>query len=51
MKAKVFRDRLEFLKHAIEEEDQEEARGLVTQVSSAYGRMRQAYVGIQVSAK
>jgi hypothetical protein len=51
MKAKVFRDRLEFLKHAIEEEDQEEARGLVTQVRSAYGRMRQAYTGPQVPVR
>jgi uncharacterized membrane protein YraQ (UPF0718 family) len=44
MKAKVFRDRLEFLKHSIEEGDREETRELVNPVSKAYGRMRQAYL-------
>jgi hypothetical protein len=43
MKAKIFRDRIEFLKHAIEEGDREETRELVNPVSQAYGRMHQAY--------
>jgi uncharacterized membrane protein YraQ (UPF0718 family) len=42
-KAKLFRDRLELLKHAIEEGDREESREYVASVSRAYGRMRQAY--------
>jgi uncharacterized protein len=45
MKAKVFRDRLEFLKHAIEEGDREESREYSQAVDRAYRRMRQAYVG------
>jgi hypothetical protein len=45
MKAKVFRDRLELLKHAVEEGDREESREFVGLVSKAYGRMRQAYLG------
>ncbi|MGE3818108.1 MAG: permease [Isosphaeraceae bacterium] len=44
MKAKVFRDRLEFLKHAVEEGDREEAREYVTRVSDAHRRLRQAYL-------
>jgi hypothetical protein len=45
MKAKVFRDRLELLKHAVEEGDREEARAFVGEVSKAYSRMRQTYLG------
>ena len=44
MKAKVFRDRLEFLKHAVEEGDRDEARDLIFQVGTAYSRMRQTYL-------
>jgi uncharacterized membrane protein YraQ (UPF0718 family) len=44
MKAKLFRDRLEFLKHAVEEGDREEAREYGGGVERAYGRMRQAYL-------
>ena len=45
MKAKVFRDRLELLKHAVEEGDREESREFVADVSNAYSRMRQTYLG------
>jgi hypothetical protein len=45
MKAKVFRDRLEFLKHAVEEGDREESREYAGAVDRAYGRMRQVYLG------
>jgi len=44
MKARVFRDRLEFLKHAIEEGDRDETREYVDLVNRAYGRMRLAYL-------
>jgi uncharacterized protein len=44
MSARVFRDRLEFLKQAIEEGDREEAREYVDLVNKAYGRMRLAYL-------
>lgn len=44
MKAKVFRDRLEVLKHAVQENDREEVRELIAQVTLAYGRMRGAYL-------
>jgi uncharacterized protein len=44
MKAKVFRDRLEFLKHAVEEGDRDEARELVQAVQRTYGRMRMVYL-------
>ena len=44
MKARVFRDRLEFLKHAIEEGDRDETREYVGLVNRAYGRMRLAYL-------
>jgi len=44
IKAKVFRDRLEFLKHAVEEGDREEAREMVASVQKAYDRMRQVYL-------
>jgi uncharacterized membrane protein YraQ (UPF0718 family) len=44
MKAKVFRDRLEFLKHAVEEGDREESREYVQAVDRAYRRMRQVYL-------
>ncbi len=43
-KAKVFRDRLELLKHAVEEGDREEIREFVTHVSRAYGRIRRAFL-------
>ncbi|HEY2158129.1 MAG TPA: permease [Isosphaeraceae bacterium] len=43
-KAKLFRDRLEFLKHAVEEGDRDEARDYVNQVSRAYMRMRRAFL-------
>jgi len=45
MKAKVFRDRLEFLKHAVEEGDWEESREYIQAVDRAYRRMRQVYLG------
>ena len=45
MKAKVFRDRLEFLKHAVEEGDREESREYVQAVDRAYRRMRQVFLG------
>jgi hypothetical protein len=45
MKAKVFRDRLELLKHAVEEGDREEVHEFVADVSNAYTRMRQTYLG------
>jgi uncharacterized membrane protein YraQ (UPF0718 family) len=44
MKAKVLRDRLELLKHAVEEGDRDEAREYVTRVSDASRRLRQAYL-------
>ncbi len=45
MKSKLFRDRLEFLKHAIEEDDKEEIREYIDHVDRAYLRMRRAYLG------
>lgn len=45
MKAKVFRDRLEFLKHAVAEGDEEKTREYVSAVDRAYRRMRAAYLG------
>jgi hypothetical protein len=45
MKAKLFRDRLEFLKHAVEEGDRDETREYVLAVDRAYQRMRKAYLG------
>ena len=44
MKAKVFRDRLEMLKHAVEEGDRDESRDYVRDVSEAYWRMRLTYL-------
>jgi uncharacterized membrane protein YraQ (UPF0718 family) len=44
MKAKVFRDRLEFLKHAVEEGDRDESREYIQAVDTAYGRMRRVYL-------
>jgi hypothetical protein len=44
MKAKIFRDRLEFLKHAVEEGDKDEIREYVSLADQAYQRMRRAYV-------
>lgn len=43
-KAKLFRDRLELLKHAVEEGDREESREFIAVVSRAYGRMRKAFL-------
>ena len=43
-KTKLFRDRLELLKHAVEEGDREESREYVATVSRAYGRMRGAFL-------
>ncbi len=45
MKAKVFRDRLEFLKHAIEDDDKDEIREYSAAVQKAYSRMRKVYLG------
>jgi uncharacterized protein len=45
MKAKVFRDRLEFLKHAVEENDKEEVQEYIRLSDRAYLRMRRAYLG------
>jgi hypothetical protein len=45
MKTKVFRDRLEFLKHAIEDDDKEEIREYSAAVQNAYNRMRRVYLG------
>ena len=50
MKAKVFRDRLEFLKHAVEEGDRDETREYVALVDKAYRRMRTAYLDAPYSA-
>jgi hypothetical protein len=44
MKAKVFRDRLELLKHAVEEGDRDETKDFVAQVSKAYSGMRRAFL-------
>jgi uncharacterized protein len=44
IKAKVFRDRLEFLKHAVEEDDKDEIREYVNLADRAYLRMRRAYL-------
>jgi hypothetical protein len=44
MKARVFRDGLEFLKHAVEEGDRDETREYIGLVNRAYGRMRLAYL-------
>jgi hypothetical protein len=45
MKTKVFRDRLEFLKHAIEDDDKVEIRQYSASVQNAYNRMRRVYLG------
>ena len=45
MKTKVFRDRLEFLKHAIEDDDGDEIREYSAAVQKAYSRMRRVYLG------
>ena len=45
MKTKVFRDRLEFLKHAVEDDDKDEIREYSAAVQKAYSRMRRVYVG------
>jgi hypothetical protein len=45
MKTKVFRDRLEFLKHAIEDDDKDEIRQYSAAVQNAYSRMRRVYLG------
>ena len=45
MKTKVFRDRLEFLKHAIEDNDKDEIREYSAAVQKAYSRMHRVYLG------
>ena len=50
MKAKVFRDRLEFLKHAIEEGDREESREYANLADKAYHRMKVVYLNLPESA-
>ena len=45
MKTKIFRDRLEFLKHAIEDDDKEEIREYSASLQKAYSRMRNVYLG------
>jgi hypothetical protein len=45
IKTKVFRDRLEMLKHAIEDDDKDEIREYTWAVQNAYGRMRRVYLG------
>jgi uncharacterized protein len=45
MKTKIFRDRLEFLKHAIEDDDKAEIREYSAAVQNAYSRMRRVYLG------
>jgi len=45
MKTKVFRDRLEFLKHAIEDNDKEEIKEYSASIQRAYSRMRRVYLG------
>jgi uncharacterized membrane protein YraQ (UPF0718 family) len=45
MKTKIFRDRLEFLKHAIEDDDKDEIREYSAEVQNAYNRMRRVYLG------
>jgi len=47
MKAKIFRDRLEVLKHAVQENDREEVHELIGQITVAYSRMRRAYLRAQ----
>ncbi len=44
VKAKVFRDRLEFLKPAVEEDDKDEIHEYVILADRAYLRMRRAYL-------
>lgn len=44
MKTRIFRDRLELLKHALEEGDRAETRESATAVAKAYRRMRAAYL-------
>src|SRR5947209_4992944 len=44
MRAKIFRDRLEFLKHAVEEGDRDKAREYVGLVGRAYERMHCVYM-------
>ncbi|MFO0888149.1 MAG: permease [Isosphaeraceae bacterium] len=43
-KAKVLRDRLELLKHAVEEGDRDESREYVSSVSRAHTRLRRAFL-------
>lgn len=42
-KGQVFREYLERLEHAVEDEDQETAKRLSSKVSAAYSRLRQSY--------
>ena len=48
MKAKVFRDRLEFFKHAIEEGDREESREYSNLADKAYHRMKVVYLNLSL---
>ncbi len=45
MKTKVFRDRLEFLKQAIEDDDKDEIRDYSAAVQNSYSLMRLVYLG------
>ncbi len=46
MKTKVFRDRLEFLKHAVEEGDKEETSEYIQAVRPGVPADRQVYLGM-----
>jgi len=43
MKARVLREKLELLKHEVEDDDREAAQEMATQVATAYRRMKAAY--------
>jgi len=44
MKARLLRDKMELLKHAVEEGDKDEVRHMVTGVRQTYSRLRSAYL-------
>jgi uncharacterized membrane protein YraQ (UPF0718 family) len=44
MKARLLRDKMEFLEHAVNEGDKDEVRQLVTSVQQTYSRLRSAYL-------
>ena len=48
MKTKAFRDRHEFLKHAVEDDDKDEIREYSAAVQNAYSRMRRVYLGVEL---